>query len=611
MPAQLPRRTAAKLAQLADRGRSTADIARRLGVSETTVRRYRRARDEAPAPAAAAASAAVQSFGAPEPPPTGPFQPGPRPSPNIPPPAWTTAEPPPPPATVVYRPGYHDLTLRAPPAPLSFEGWTVERIRSAIAQHDLGIFLESSQLMITLTRFGPVHTALSQAIAPVLGLPRLVTGGTRGLSRILAAEIEAQLAPRAGLLPSPHFPPTIWGSVAVERVMMGFAALQHVYGEPDPQYDVRPIYTRRWPTWAIYYYPARRTFVANTDAGPVDIITGDGKFSLLADRDDPHHEGAVRALGLEVLAGVLADQALASFINRYGNPKWWIEMPENVPTQGPEGDTMFASIQTIQGPNGVMVVPHGAGVNVAQIAASQSALFKEANEKITARCAGILLGSDGTITSGTGGVYQSPYFWGVRRDIVMRLINSLVRGVNAGHVKPYLDMNYAAAIAETRAWVEPVLSMPLPDPDADARHESAAERMIQRTEAITKERAAGIDVTQERVDQISESLGLERVALAASERTAVPLDIAPTDLAKTVRVREVRASRGLPPLGDERDDLLLAQLDPAALTAATRGTPTPAAPPPEDEPDDSPAEEPADPEDGGGSGDTAEAEDVP
>lgn len=583
----LPDAARERLYHLADGGLSARRIAAEIGTSRATVARYLKARDEAPRPVA-------QGYQQ-----TAPF--GPPLSSgqaNTPPPAWSADQPPPPPAVVEFRPGYHDHTYRSFASPLNFDGWTVERIRNAIAIHDMGFFLESYRLTVALRRFGPVFTALAQAIAPVLGLPRVVTGGTRGLSRMLAAEIEAQIAPRSGLLPSPYFPPTLWGSAALDVRMMGFAVLQHVYGDADPEDGVRPLYTRRWPTWAVTYYPTRRTFTAMTDSGPVDIITGDGKFSLLADSEEPHHDGAVRALGLEVLAGVLADQALASYIDRYGNPKLWGTMPPNVAVHSPEGQAFLEAAATIRGPNGYGILPHGSVLAWAQLSASQSAMFKEANEKITARCAGILLGSDGTITSGTGGVYQSPYFWGVRRDIVARLIGAIVRGINAGHVKPYLDLNYAASIEETRAWVEPVLSIPLPDPDADARQASVAERTLKRTEIIGAERAAGLDVTQERVDQISAELGLESVALAALDRAAVPLDIAPTDLAKTVR--EVRASRGLPPLGDARDDLLLAQLDDSqALDAPAVGTAPAqeqAAPEPEDEPL---AEEPLDPEDGG------------
>jgi hypothetical protein len=536
MTQPLPAPARRKLYRLSDQGHSSAQIASALGCTKTTVQRYLKARERAATPVPAIRPTASMPFG-----------PGPQGPANTPTPAWYADQPPPPPESVAFKSGYHDHTYRNWAQPIAYDGWTIERIRSAIAQHDIGIFIESSTLCVTLTRFGPVYTALAQAIAPVLGLPRHVTGGTRGLSKVLAAEIESQLAPRAGLQPSPYFPPTIWGSAAIDIRMMGFCVLQHVYGDEDPQYDVRPLYTRRWPTWACMYYPSRRTFIANADAGPVDIISGDGKFTLLADREEPHHDGAVRALALEVLAGVLADQALASYINRYGNPKLVITMPPNTPVRGPEGDAMFEAAALIRGPDGYGVVPHGTEVEWASLSASQSAMFKEANEKITARAAGILLGSDGTITSGTGGVYQSPYFWGVRRDIISRTLGAIVRGINSGHVAPYLSINYEAAIEEARGWVSPVLTIPLPDPDADARQKSIAERTKYRHELIKAERDAGLVVTQERVDQLSAQLGLETIAIAA----VIGAEIFAYDLESGIVTRnEQRKRKGFGPLPD-------------------------------------------------------------
>jgi hypothetical protein len=49
----------------------------------------------------------------------------------------------------------------------------------------------------------------------------------------------------------------------------------------------------------------------------------------------------------------------------------------------------------------------------------------------------------------------------------------------------------------------------------------------------------------------------------------VRIDIAPTDTAKCVRVREVRAANGLPPLGDDRDELTLAELDALSKSKAS------------------------------------------
>ncbi len=332
---------------------------------------------------------------------------------NIPTPAWNSAEAPPPPSPLKYDKAYHGHTFKSFAAPINFDGWTVDRIRAAISLHDQGMFVESSSLAIVSSRFGPVYAALSQAIAPGLALPRHVNGGTRGLARLLRDEIEAQIAPRAGLLPSAQFPPTVWGSVQLDLAQMGFAVLQHVYGDPDPMTGVMPIYTRRWPTWAVQYYRYRRTYVALTDQGPIDIVSGDGKFTLIGDTEEPHFEGAIRAAGLEVLDGTLVKQARASYVDRYGNPKWVGIMPEGVATRSPEGDAYFEALLEIQGPNGFGALPHGSEYKVEALTSSQSSVFKDSLENVWQYVAAIYLGSDGTMTRGTG-VYSAPIFAGVR-----------------------------------------------------------------------------------------------------------------------------------------------------------------------------------------------------
>lgn len=511
-----------------------------------------------------------------------PFSGAPQPAPTMPPQTWTSDQPRPPPDPTRFISGYHDHTFQNYAAPLAFDGWTVERIRAAVALHDQGIFIESSALMINCMRFGPVLTALGQAIAPAVALPRRVLGGTRGLSRILAADIERQLAPRAGLMPSPHFPPTLWGSIALDLEGMGFSVLQHAYGDEDPITGVRPLYTRRWPTWATSYIRQRRTFVANTDAGQLDIVSGDGKFTLIADDEEPLYWGAVRPLGLEVFAGVMGDQALGSYINRYGNPKLWAEMPPGVGAGSDVGDKMFAALATIRGPDGFGVLPNGAKLTWAQLSASQSTMFKDGDEKISSRISGIILGSNGTVTSGTGGVYQSPMFWGVRRDKIDRRIKATSRGVNMGHVAPQLAINYAASIASAAGWVDPVLDIPLPDPEADARIESYSKRRASFTAQIDADRKAGIDVTQEHVDQLAMRYEVDTVLLAARAANVQAIALAPIDVAKVVRVDEARASQGLGPIGDERGMLTLGQLDAYVMPAGAPGAPV-----------DAPAEEDA------------------
>lgn len=495
-------------------------------------------------------SAALASYR----PPTGltaPFAPGPRGHANIPPLAWTTDQPPPPPRQFAFDPAYNRHTFQSFSAPLGFEGWTIDRIRNAVAAHRLGIFLESSTLAVTILGFAPVLAALSQAIAPVLALDRYIRGGTRGLSRIVAAELEEQLVPRRGLLPSSYFPPTLWGSMAIDLRLMGFAVMQHVDGDPDPDTGVMSRYTRRWPTWATNYYRYRKTFVALTSEGPVDI-TNDGHFTIVADEEEPHLTGAIAALGEEVLAGRLIQQARNSWIDRYGQPKWVGTMPEKVGVMSEEGLAFFAALATIVGPQGFAALPFGSKFETVGLDSKASGSFKEGLDSVIIHIAMTLLGSDGTIRAGGeggAGPYRAPGFWGVRDDLISRMLACIVRGVNAGHIAPYLDFNYSDGIARGKSrgvWIEPVLDIPFRDSEADARMAAHAARLKLRHEILTEERKAGLILTQERVDVLSKALELDTADLSSWS----PEDDQWLIEQKIIAPDEARTRRGLDPLPD-------------------------------------------------------------
>jgi hypothetical protein len=547
-------------------GQSTHAIAKEIGISHATVNRFvrdavhdfsafSRVASETPA-----ASASAPFDGDPKQPPA-----------NIPPPNYGGDQPPPS-GEYSYTNGYSGHTFKAFGSPLAFEGFTLERVRNAIAMHRQGIFIESSALSIAVLSYGPVLAALGQRVAPILGLPRKIRMGTRGLSRVLGAEVERQLAPRAGLTSSQYFPDTLWGSGAIEDAMMGFHVLQHVDGDPDPVTGVRPRYTRLWPTWAVQYYRYRKTFVAITTEGPVDI-TNDGKFTLVADSIEPHFTGAIVALGEEAFDGKSTQRARAAYIDRYGNPKWVGTMPQGTAARTPEGQAFFAALATLRGPDGYGVLPNGATYKLEGLSGQTSAVFKDALESNWQYVAAILLGSDGTMTRGTG-VYSAPIFAGVRRDLVDRGLKMAVRGANQGHVAPWLALNYAASIASAGGWIDPVLDIPLPDPDSDARIKSYSDRVLSFHKIITAERSAGFEVTEERVAQLSAALDIDPPSL--STQAVSRIGLAPTDMAKVVTVNEARGSAGLPPLPttDERGEKFISEIA-ADIGQAVAGAPEP------------------------------------
>lgn len=507
-----------------------------------------------------------------------PYTGGNQPPPNIPPPNYTGDQPRPTPTELVYDPHYHGHTFKSSSAPVAFDGWTLARARAAISMHRQGVFLESSTLAIVLLSFAPVLAAVGQRLAPALALPRKIQCANRGLSRILGRKVEEQLAPSSGLAPSPYFPPTLWGSMGFELAMSGFSILQHAYGDEDPETGVRAVYTRRWPTWAVGYQAWRRQFVALTLDGPVDVVSGDGKWTVIADAEEPHYMGAIVALPEEVISGIFSKRALASYIEKYGNPKWVGEMPPGTAVRTPEGDALFAALSTLRGPDGWGVIPNGAKLDIKGLTAGASTVVTDSLDSHWQYIAATLLGSDGTMTRGTG-VYSAPIFAGVRRDLVDRDLRAMVRGINAGHVQPWLAFNYGESIAAASGWKTPVLDIPLPDPDADARIKSYSDRVKSFHEIVAKEREAGFMVNQERVNQLATSLEIDPPMLVPLPPGTVSVPLSPQSRDALVRVDEGRGSMGLPLVGGERGEMTIAEL----MRGGGTGAPEPAADVPADD----------------------------
>lgn len=527
---------------------------RRLAAAE------REAWQSAPAPSVSRALASA------------PWSGSPQSSPNAPRINWYQDQPEPPPRVHTFREGYHDHTFQTWATPSGFEGFDLSRIDNAVAMHRLGYFVETYLLSFAALRFGPLLAALQQAVAPFHALPRHVHKGERGLARLVGAEVEEQLVPRSGLRASPHFPSTLWGTMGINLRMVGFHVLQHTDGDPDPVTRVRPRYTRTWPIWAVRKQRSPMKWLAMTSGGEVEI-KNDGKFTLVCDEEEPELTGAIVALGDEAFGGRMSQSARQNWLDFFADPKLVATLPEKVATGSAAGDAFFDALETLYGPEGRTTLPYGSRVDAVAIPGTGAQAFQAALLDRIIHCFMVLTGSAGTIGNGmnTGAGESQPYqpakggAWNIRHDLIARPALAMVRGVNQGHVAPFVDFNYAEQVrAATRAgtWVDPVLEIPIMTPEREDRIAGEVARYKALTDQVSAERAAGAVVDQDRVDHLASRYEVRAFVLASQDDApSAQLDLAPTDLAKVVRVDEARRSRGLPPIGDDRGDLMISELD--------------------------------------------------
>jgi hypothetical protein len=536
-----------------------------------------------------------------------PFDGGPQGPPRTPAINWTADQAPPPPDRFSYQPDYSGYTYQNFSAPMAFEGFDLERIRNAVTLHRLGNFFESSALMIAILGFAPALAATKQAIDPIISLKRYVKGGDRGLAKLVRGEIEEQLVPQGGLLPSPYFPPTTWGTMALYHRYMGFSVLQHVDGDVDPDTGVRSRYTRIWEPWALQATRYPRKLVALTTTGPVEV-KNDGKFTLVADENEPWMSGAVVALGEEVLAGKITQEARLSYLDFFGKPKLYATLPEKIATHGQAGDAFEAAVNTIYGPDGRGVLPYGSVLDAVSLSGEGSKAFQDSLLDLIIHIFMVMTGSAGTIGSGSAtgaGPYQAQKggAWTVRHDLIARPALAMCSGINQGHSAPYCDENYGDAIERAKragTWEYPTLEVPLVDVDRDERIASIIAREKARIEIVKGLREINAEVPQDVADALADDLQVRHIKLADRDPTKGTITVEDVQ-EKLFAPDEYRADKGygaLPNgagttqrLSEER----LAGKDKTG-TAASQGDATvEAAPPtvPEDAAPEKPAEETA------------------
>ena len=265
---------------------------------------------------------------------------------------------------------------------------------------------------------------------------------------------------------------------------------------------------------------------------------------------------AICALGEETLLGKITQQSRASFLNFFGEPKLWAMPPEHVATGIDDADgtggAFWSCIQTIRGPGGFGVLPHGSDLKAVGISGEGSNAFSTALLDAIIHIFMVLTGSAGTIgASGVQGAgpYQAQKggAWNVRHDLIARPTLAIARALNQGHIAPYVDQNYGDEVARARragAWKDPVLDIPIPAPDRDERTAQDAARQKLLIEIVNGERAAGAEVTQDRVEKLAALIEAQPFRLVGG---GAPLTLDAIEK-KIIAPDEWRAQQGLEPL---------------------------------------------------------------
>ncbi|WP_437591502.1 phage portal protein family protein [Sorangium sp. So ce1000] len=410
-----------------------------------------------------------------------------------------------------------------------FSEWTVNSMREAINQHDAGFFYASSMAATHTWRLAPVLGALYQRIGPPLGIERAVHGAKRwngkGLSEVVRSETEDIFSQNQA------FHIGFLGSLFARIAMMGFAVIQHPWCPSEDGSLLIPKLTT-WPAAATTWDSCKRRYIAHTLDGPVDIVDGDGHWTVIApwgDESEPSHlMGAIRAIGMVAIKGGMAERDEAEYSAIHGLSKPIGYMPPNVTAKGDDGEGVAAArdfaaaVKGLLRPRSGGTFPHESKVELLEAKGQSHGIFEQIAKRVGSYVAMALVGQDATLGKGSGSsVYASPMFAGVKFSLTRAETRAAGVALSRGVARPYAALNYGAPeLAARLEWL-------LPDLEADARTRAYGKRLALFLTNCSAARAAGFEVDQEEADDMAQRHGVVAPNLRKDLPPAPPSQVVP------------------------------------------------------------------------------------
>ncbi len=484
----------------------------------------------------------------------------------------------------------------------SSDGYTPPEAREAVLAHLRGWMYQSASLARHCLRQAYISGALARRSAPTLRTQWSQNVSDRG-PKWAGADLDDAFVRQ--------FRPGL--EEKLRDVSMLGGSILHIHYIDDVKAGVRRPRLKRWPHEAIYWraespgYPGGY-YAVTSDSGLVRITPGDGHWAFIAHGERWHEFGAILSLGEIFPPSKLAERDEAGLSEAAGRASPWATLPEGVPVGGPV-DTKDAAAVSKAAIGGAVqkmvaglgrartgaVVPFGTKIEGFEIT-SDTQFFDRYSLRQLMKIGYAIMGipSPGP---GAESHYTPIVGWSVDEALVDKDHEAIVRAWNDGVARPFCDVNgidakvclvgerYASPVDKAKAEAD--------REEADARRAKAeADRKAAPALALaawTKAAVEVFEIGQADVDEMAAALDTPSRKLNAR---AAALDLAPTDIAKVVKVDEARASRNLGPLGDERGKLTIMELEalgkaPAAQTLAPevesaengKPPPVPAVPP--------------------------------
>ncbi len=469
--------------------------------------------------------------------------------------------------------------------------WYIRDVESAEKAADTGDMSHAARIMRSAHKDGVYMGVLSTRTGGLVRLPKRFRGNPD-----VVKELELGNEKTRSTFDE-MFPATELALLAADGLELGVgvAELVPVVGRKFP------VMVRLDPEFLWYRWNENQWYYRSI-AGMLPIFPGDGRWILHmpGGRVAPWQHGLWRAIGKAFIRKEHANLHKDNWESKLANSARVAVSPQGASEA--QKQSWFASVMA-WGVNSVFGLTPGYDVKLLESNGRGYQSFKETiadqnNEMI------IAVAGQTVTTEGGAGFQNSDVHKSIRADLIKETADGLAYTINTQGLPVWIVDNFGETELENGAVVEwdvtppkdrsseaaslqtistaisglteslAVHSMvldvqalatqfgiPIVKTDAEAKGSADAALPEMSVAAATElAQTRGMQPTEESVKALAKRAGLELEALPEGESKPRKLDLAPTDLAKIVKTVEGRASQGLPPLGDDRDQKTVSEM---------------------------------------------------
>lgn len=435
--------------------------------------------------------------------------------------------------------------------------WTPDDIECALSDADGGDLQRAADLVEMIMVDPQVTGVLNTRTHGMLRLGLSFEGGIPDARLALAGDTDGEIGDYATMHPEAELVQLLaWAFV----LGVGFAQrvpLPREIGERQlhrleawhPRWFRQNVYSRQWS-------------VLHRD-GSTDIVAGEGQWIRFAPygEDRPWARGAWRALAFAWIVKQFALHDRARFSEVFGTPMRVGKAPEGATER--HRRRWIDALKAL-GKDTAIVLPPGYDLELLSVGGSEGGvLVFEQQIEWADRAIAVVLAGQIVTTEGTPGFSNGSIHETIKADIIGFSASATATMLHDQSLVPWARLGYGTA----KAAPYPLWDTTLPE---DQERKAAALRgigdAIDKLDQVLAPSGVRVDAMR-----LAEQYGIPTIALPQTDARAPSIQLAPTDVAKVVRVDEARSGANLGPWGDDDGTLSVAEF--AAKREAAREVP--------------------------------------